>query len=197
MLIESETEAMMAAQTEVRTQFSTAEIETLKQFAAGDLTAFETLFRQHQAQVYGWIVRVVRDTGAAEDLTIETFWRIYRARKRFDPKRSFGAWARRIASNVAIDHLKSVRPEACLSAEAVHAVEVDSDLQQHIRRQTERAFRQLPVKFRAVATLALVEERPYEEISKSLDISVGAVKSRVFRAVRLLRKKLKQSGVEP
>jgi RNA polymerase sigma-70 factor (ECF subfamily) len=188
---------MMAAQTEVRTQFSTAEIETLKQFAAGDLTAFETLFRQHQAQVYGWIVRVVRDTGAAEDLTIETFWRIYRARKRFDPKRSFGAWARRIASNVAIDHLKSVRPEACLSAEAVHAVEVDSDLQQHIRRQTERAFRQLPVKFRAVATLALVEERPYEEISKSLDISVGAVKSRVFRAVRLLRKKLKQSGVEP
>ena len=188
---------MMAAQNEARTQFSTAEIETLKRFAAGDLSAFEMLFRQHQAQVYGWIVRVVRDTGAAEDLTIETFWRIYRARERFDPERSFGAWARRIATNVAIDHLKTVPQEVSYSAEAVRAVEVDSDLQQHICWQTERAFRQLPAKLQAVAKLALVDERPYEEISESLGISVGAVKSRVFRAVRLLRKKLKQSGIEP
>ncbi|MGD0309342.1 MAG: sigma-70 family RNA polymerase sigma factor [Acidobacteriota bacterium] len=197
MQVESETKAMMAAQTEARTQFSTAEIETLKRFAAGDLSAFEMLFRQHQAQVYGWIVRVVRDTGAAEDLTIETFWRIYRARERFDPERSFGAWARRIATNVAIDHLKTVPQEVSYSAEAVRAVEVDSDLQQHICWQTERAFRQLPAKLQAVAKLALVDERPYEEISESLGISVGAVKSRVFRAVRLLRKKLKQSGIEP
>ena len=141
--------------------------------------------------------RVVRDTGAAEDLTIETFWRIYRARARFDPERSFGAWARRIATNVAIDHLKSVPSEEKLSAEAPRAVAADSDLQQHIRRQTERAFRQLPARLQAVVTMALVDERPYEEISESLGISVGAVKSRVFRAVRLLRKKLKQLGVEP
>jgi RNA polymerase sigma factor (sigma-70 family) len=188
---------MTAAQTATRTQPPTAEIDVLKHFAAGDISAFETLFRRHQAEIYGWIVRVVRDTSAAEDLTIETFWRIYRARERFDPERSFGAWARRIANNVAIDHLKSVRTETFLSAEAVCAVEVDSDLQQHIRLQTERAFRQLPAKFQAVATLALVEERPYEEISESLGISVGAIKSRVFRAVRLLRKKLRQSGVEP
>jgi RNA polymerase sigma factor (sigma-70 family) len=188
---------MTATQTEARTQPSTAEIEVLKRFAAGDLSAFETLFRLHQAQVYRWIVRFVRDTSAAEDLTVETFWRIYRARERFDPARSFEAWARRIANNVAIDHLKMVRPEEGLSAETAHAVEVDSDLQQHIRRQTERAFRQLPAKLQAAAVLALVDERPYEEISESLGISVGAVKSRVFRAVRLLRKKLKQSGVEP
>jgi RNA polymerase sigma factor (sigma-70 family) len=188
---------MTAAQTETRTESSTGEADMLKRFAAGDLSAFETLFRRHQAQVYGWIVRIVRDTGTAEDLTIETFWRIYRAREQFDPDRSFGAWARRIATNVAIDHLKTVRPEEALSDESAYAFEVDSDLQQHIRRQTERAFRQLPARFQAVATLALVDERPYEEISESLGISVGAVKSRVFRAVRLLRKKLKQLGVEP
>jgi len=182
---------------EARTKSSAAEIEVLKRFAAGDLAAFETLFRQHQAQVYGWIVRIVRDTGAAEDLTIETFWRVYRARERFDPERSFGAWARRIATNVAIDHLKAARPEESLSAEAAYVFEADSDLLQHIRRQTERAFRQLPARFQAVAMLALVDERPYEEISESLGISVGAVKSRVFRAVRLLRKKLRQLGVEP
>jgi RNA polymerase sigma factor (sigma-70 family) len=81
----------------------------LEQFATGDLNAFESLFRQHQAEVYSWIMRIVRDPAAAEDLTIETFWRIYRAHARFEPDRSFGAWARRIATNVAIDFLKTTR----------------------------------------------------------------------------------------
>jgi RNA polymerase sigma-70 factor (ECF subfamily) len=188
---------MIAARTEARWQSSTVEGELLKRFAAGDLSAFETLFRQHQTLVYGWIVRVVRDGGVAEDLTIETFWRIYRAKDRFDPDRSFGAWARRIAINVAIDYLKTVRPEESLSVKAACAAGIDPDLRQHLRQQTEKAFRELPAKLQAVAALALVEELPYEEISESLGISVGAIKSRVFRAVRLLRKKLRQLGVEP
>ena len=75
--------------------------EVLQQFARGDLDAFEALFRRHQAQVYRWIVRTVRDPATAEDLTVETFWRIHRAHARFDPARSFEAWARRIASNIA------------------------------------------------------------------------------------------------
>jgi RNA polymerase sigma-70 factor (ECF subfamily) len=188
---------MTGVPTETRTQPSTAENEVLKRFVTGDLDAFETLFRQYQAEVYGWIIRLVRDAGAAEDLALETFWRIYRARGRFDTERSFGGWTRRIATNLAIDHLKTVRPEESLPTDSAGAVEVDRDLQVHVRRQTERAFRQLPARYQAVATLALVEEQPYEEISQALGISVGAVKSRVFRAVRLLRKKLKRLGVEP
>ena len=48
-------------------------MELLQRFAAGDLDAFEALFRQHQKEVYAWIVRIVRDRGIAEDLTVETF----------------------------------------------------------------------------------------------------------------------------
>jgi len=48
-----------------------------------------------------------------------------------------------------------------------------------------------------VATLALIEETPYPLIAEALGISVEAVKTREFRAVRLLRKKLKRLGVEP
>src|SRR5208337_5382467 len=97
--------------------------EVLRQFCHGDLGAFEALFRQHQGSVYGWIVRIVRDPSAAEDLTVETFWRIYRARSRFDAQRGFGPWARRIATNLALDHLSTERssttllddsPPACL-----------------------------------------------------------------------------------
>jgi len=64
-------------------------MELLERFAAGDLEAFEALFRQHQKEVYFWIVRIVRDSGIAEDLTVETFWRIYRARDRFHPAGNF------------------------------------------------------------------------------------------------------------
>lgn len=56
----------------------------LDDFRQGGVDAFETLFRQHQRSVYGWILRLVRDAAAAEELTVDTFWRIYRAHARFD-----------------------------------------------------------------------------------------------------------------
>ncbi len=172
-------------------------MELLERFAAGDLEAFETLFRQSQREVYGWIVRMVRDPAMAEDLTVETFWRAYRSRARFDATRSFGAWVRRIATNVALDHLKSSRRESALPENVSGEREPDPVLEREVREQVKRAFRALPETLQLTAMLALVEEQPYPEIAEAQGISVGAVKSRVFRAVRLLRKKLKQMGVEP
>lgn len=172
-------------------------MELLERFAQGELEAFETLFRQFQGQVYGWILRIVRDTGAAEDLTVETFWRIYRSRARFNPAGNFGAWTRRIATNVALDHLKSVRREVELPDEVSQGVPPDPAVRRELRDGIASAFRQLPARFQMVATLALIEEEPYEDIAGALGISISAVKLRVFRAVRLLRKKLKRLGIEP
>jgi RNA polymerase sigma-70 factor (ECF subfamily) len=172
-------------------------MELLERFAHGELEAFETLFRQFQGEVFSWIIRIVRDPGVAEDLTVETFWRVYRARSRFDPTRSFGAWTRRIATNAAIDYLKTVRPEVLLAENQAPVVLPDAAVQQDIRDRIEQAFTHLPAKLQVVARLALIEEQTYEEIAEALGISVGAVKSRVFRAVRLLRIKLKRMGVEP
>lgn len=172
-------------------------MELLERFAQGELEAFETLFRQFQGKVYGWIIRIVRDPGIAEDLTVETFWRIYRARSRFDPTRSFGAWARRIATNAAIDYLKTVRPEVLLTETHAQEVPPNPAIQRDLRDRIGQAFARLPAKLQVVARLALIEEQPYEEIAGALGISVGAVKSRVFRAVRLLRRKLERMGVEP
>jgi RNA polymerase sigma-70 factor, ECF subfamily len=166
-------------------------MELLERFARGDLEAFETLFRQFQSAVYGWIVRIVRHPGVAEELTVETFWRIYRARARFDPAGNFGAWARRIATNVALDHLKTRRVEVELPNDLSQGPLPDSVVQRETHDRIERAFRQLPARLQAAAALALIEERPYQEIAEALGTSVGAVKLRVFRAVRLLRKKLK------
>ena len=171
--------------------------DVLRQFCHGDLDAFETLFRQHQSQVYGWIVRIVRDSAAAEDLTIETFWRIYRAHARFDPTRSFEPWARRVATYAALDHLKSVHPEADLPDDLLSPPLPDPCISEELRRKTALAFHRLPPKLKIAATLALIEEQPYKEIAEALGISTGAVKLRVFRAVRLLKKELKRQGIEP
>src|ERR1700682_263688 len=81
-------------------------MDLLERFANGDLDAFEDLFRQYQARVYAWIMRIVRDPGVAEDLTLETFWRIYRSRATFDTGGEFGAWAYRIATNLALSHVR-------------------------------------------------------------------------------------------
>lgn len=168
-------------------------MDLLQQFAAGDLDAFETLFRQHQGEVYGWIVRLVRNPSVAEELTVDAFWRIYRAHARFDARRSFGAWARRIATNLALEHLKRHRVELELDPSRVPEPQTSPDAvemlqQRELQQRIGAAFNRLSPKLRAAATLALVEEQPYDEIADALGVSVGTVKSRVFRAVRHLRR---------
>ena len=172
-------------------------MDLLRRFALGEIDAFETLVRQFQGDIYAWTVRIVRDPGIAEDLTVETLWRIYRARNQFRPDGNFGAWARRIATNLALDHLRRKRPEQSLLAELAGPPQPDQVLQRETREKVQQAFRRLPPKLQVAATLALVEERPYDEIAGALGTSVGAVKLRVFRAVRMLRQQLNRLGVRP
>jgi len=171
-------------------------MELLERFAAGDLAAFEELFRQHQKEVYAWIVRIVRDTGIAEDLTVETFWRIHKYRTRFDPAGNFRAWARRIATNAALDHLRHSRRETELPEDLPCANAGDPAIRRETTERLRHAFFQLPAKYRLVATLALIEEETYGAIAEAAGISVALVKVRVFRAVRMLRKNLASLRVE-
>lgn len=172
----------------------------LEPFTRGDARAFEALFRAYQGEVYGWIVRIVRDRDAAEELTVETFWRIYRSHSRFDPRRAFGAWARRIATNVALDHLSRRRSDAPLDETLPlrpAASTPDPAVVADVREQVMAAFGELPSTLRAAVTLALIEEMPYAEIADGLGLSVNGVKSRVFRGIRLLRRSLEKRGVRP
>ena len=171
-------------------------MDVQQRFVAGDLEAFEQLFRDHQRQVYAWIMRIVRNSATAEDLTVEAFWRIYRSRALFRADGNFSAWSHRIATNVALDHLRKARREVELPddllAPSAPAPAVSREMRDHIRA----AFQSLPAKYRLVATLALIEEVPYEEIAAAAGISVALVKVRVFRATRLLRKQLRALSAE-
>lgn len=173
----------------------------LNLFQQGDLEAFETLFRRHQRAVYGWILRITRNPAAAEELTVESFWRIHQAHARFDPEQGFEGWARCIATRAALDWLRTSRRESEVPldfrAEAAAPAETDPAISAEIRAKTALAFGRLPPKLRIAATLAVVEELPHKEVSAALGISVAAVKVRVFRALRLLRKDLERQGITP
>ena len=171
-------------------------MDLLDRFVRGDLEAFEQLFRQFHREVYGWVVRLTRDPSAAEDLTVEVFWRIYRAHARFDPTRSFGAWARRIASNAALDHLRRARRERRATS-LPPARTADSSARRDLHVRVERAFLTLPPKLGVVAELALIEGCPQEDIAQALGISRSAVKARAFRATKYLKDALQREGIEP
>lgn len=163
--------------------------------------AFENLFRHHQRTVYTWILRIVRNPAVAEDLTIETFWRIHRSMNRFDPARGFTPWARSIATRVAIDWLRTRRCEVLVAedffAHLPSEPAADPVIAAEIRAKVAQAFRRLPAKLSAAVALAVVEGLPHKEIAAALGVSVGAVKLRVFRALRLLRKSLREQGITP
>ncbi len=171
------------------------EDDVLGRFVAGDPVAFEALFRRHQGEVFRWALRIVRDPAAAEDVAIEAFWRAYRSRARVDPSRSFGAWLRRIASNAALDQLRSSRgrPRAVIVDDTKAPDAPDGSLREAIAL----AFERLSPKLRVVATLALVEQQPYAEIADALDVPLGTVKSRVSRAIDSLRDELARQGIRP
>jgi len=181
------------------------ERQCLVQFCRGGAevrdAAFEALFQHHQRSVRGWILRIVRDAAAADELTVETFWRIYRARDRFEPDRGFEPWARRIATRAALDWLRAQKPEYAMAneffADLPSPQRADPAVSEEIRRRTAQAFARLRPGLRIAATLAVIEERPHKEVAEALGISVTAVKLRVFRALRLLRKDLQLQGIRP
>lgn len=172
-------------------------MDLLKRFAAGDLDAFESLFRQHQSAVYCWIVRIVRDPATAEDLTVETFWRAHRAHARFHPNGNFEGWLRRIGTNAALDHLRSAHKDVPLPDDLPADRAPDSAEQKESRQAIRSAVVSLPPRLRIVVQLGLIEEEPYRAIGEALGISESAVKLRMFRAVRILRKKLQYWDVRP
>jgi RNA polymerase sigma-70 factor (ECF subfamily) len=170
--------------------------ELLKRFVEGDQDAFESLFRQFEAEVYRWAMRIVRDSGIAEDVLVEAFWRAYRGRAHFDPSRSFGAWMRRIATNAACDHLRVMRPRASWIT-AADGIEGPKSADRVLGESIALALRKLSRKLQVVATLALIEGQSHAEVAEALDLPVGTVKSRLSRGVHALRKELARLGIRP
>src|SRR5271155_697183 len=82
------------------------------QLRRGDLDALSTLLTRYQNRLYRYLLRMVRQPAEAEDLFQQTWLRVAEKIQHYDPRRSFEAWLFTLARNLAIDHLRRVRPQS-------------------------------------------------------------------------------------
>lgn len=163
----------------------------------GDKAAFGELVRMHQKKVLRMVVGMTGSFDSAMDIVQESFIRAYQALDRFEEDQPFYPWLSKIASNLAINHIKKSSRETSLDIETHQRSNGSPDpLAQMQIDETDRRFmaavQELPSAYRAVFILRAFEELSYEDIAARLEISMGTVDSRLYRARRILMDKLKE-----
>jgi RNA polymerase sigma-70 factor (ECF subfamily) len=178
--------------------------DTLRKCREGDEQAYREIVERYQRQVYSLAMRMVRSAEDAEDLTQDTFVRMFKAIDRYDSNRPFAAWLMTIATRLSIDHIRRrkvrplplVREEAGTHEEQTIDVEDPGLLPDEIashreeEQQTQSLIDSLPPHYRIVVLLRHQQDLSYEEIAESLDLPIGTVKARIHRARALLRQRL-------
>ncbi len=158
----------------------------------GDVRMFGELFERHSRPLFNYYLRMTGDRSASEDLVQDVFFRILRYRQTYKEGTPFQAWMYRIARNTRIDVFRKTKREVELDSErhdtpdrsALPSDRLAASEQMDLLR---RALAALPEDRREVLILSRYQNLKYEEIARLLDCGVGAVKQRVFRAVRELR----------
>ena len=166
------------------------------QLRRGDLDALSALLARYQNRLYRYLLRLVRNQAEAEDLFQQTWIRVAEKIHRFDSKRSFEPWLFALARNLAIDHIRRIRPESLDEPVAGDSGEtgiarlesrerpaLDGILERERSGRMAAALDQLPVIYRELLTLRFEEEMKLEEISEVLDVPLSTVKTRLRRAL--------------
>ncbi len=164
--------------------------ELLARAAGGDHQAFTEVMRLHEDRVFSVCFRIMGDRERALDAVQDTFLTVFRKSSQFKGKSAVGTWIYRIAVNTCYDQLRKAKrrpsepmPEFHDPTDEKAQDEVDAA---GIRPDIEAALAAIPPEFRAAVVLADMEGMPLPEIAEVLGVPVGTVKSRVFRARRLL-----------
>jgi RNA polymerase sigma-70 factor, ECF subfamily len=179
--------------------------QIIERVRTGDFDAFETLVEKYQGRIYRHIRKMVHDGSQVEDLLQETFLSAYKGLSGFEGSSSFSTWLFRIATNTALMHLRKRRADtveydddirdgseasvAPISHALLHTP-LENLLSQEGRLAVEKAIDDLPVMYRTVLVLRDVEGFSLGEVSRILDSSVAAVKSRLHRARNSVRESL-------
>ena len=176
------------------------ELAVVERVRAGDVNAYEALVAAHEKNVYNLALRMTGNPADAEDMAQEAFLKAYRSLSEFRGDSKFSVWLYRIVSNVCLDFLRRQkrRQTVSLSVEDDEGEETQLDIPDLAqspeelleRRMTREAVQKglalLPPDHRQILLLREIQGLSYEEIAQALQIEVGTVKSRIFRA----RKKL-------
>jgi RNA polymerase sigma-70 factor, ECF subfamily len=166
--------------------------DRVRRAAEGDVEAYEMLYRQHVGRVHALCLRMTRDRSEAEELTQETFIRVWERLGSFREESAFSTWLHRVAVNVVVGELRRrgrwrerfLAQDATELGVASPAFAPGSDL------DLERAIAGLSPQARLVFLLHDVEGYKHAEIAELTGLAVGTSKAHLHRARRLLREEL-------
>jgi RNA polymerase sigma-70 factor (ECF subfamily) len=177
---------------------SEAEQETVRRAAAGDRMAFRELVVTHSHAMFRVAWRLTCDEGTAEDVVQEAFVKAWQKLGDFRMESSFKSWLHRITVNTAMDHLRrqAKRRRFETGDPGWESIEHGAEMPRHqvqidIRAQTEAAMMQLSETERSALMLRHFEGHSIKEIAQILEMTTGACKQTIFRAVRKMRIALK------
>ncbi len=174
------------------------EPETIRRAQAGDPQAFETLVRAYQADAWRFAYHLTRDRAAADDVTQEAFVRAFRGIRTYRGRWKFTAWLLRIVRNCAVDAYRRTRRQERLIGEAAASLPHDRPAggsgsasgSVEDRLRIGQALQALPEELREPFVVIEVLGFSYEEASTILEVKVGTLKSRMFRARAALMRAL-------
>jgi RNA polymerase sigma-70 factor (ECF subfamily) len=174
------------------------EAQWIAEARSGDKEAFSKLVEKYQRPVFSVCYRMLGTPTAAEDAAQEAFIRAYQALDRYDPQRSFATWILSIASNYSIDQLRKKKVTILSMDSDKHAWLAPPDpgpspekvaLDKEKSALVQSILAELNETDRAAVILQYWHDYSYDEIAETLDLSSSAVKSRLFRARKLMAEK--------
>lgn len=173
---------------------SQSEHKTIQKAAAGDRAAFRELVLEHSNAMFRLAWRLTSDESAAEDVVQEAFIKAWRKIGNFRMESSFKSWLHRITVNTAMDYLRKHSRRKQFETEepewdaSLQSAEMPThDTQIDIRKQTEAAMMDLSEVERSALLLKHFEGHSIIEVAQILEITTGACKQAIFRAVKKMR----------
>jgi len=167
------------------------DVSLLWAMRSGDESAMVKLYDRYSSIVYAVALRVLGDTGAAEDVLQEVFMQLWRNPGVFDSSRgNLGAWLGVISRNRAIDSLRRRRPETDV-ADVVISVEPDMAGEAERARAMEKvrgALGSMPAAQRSALEMAYFEGLTHTEIADKTGEPLGTIKTRIRSGLQALRK---------
>jgi RNA polymerase sigma-70 factor (ECF subfamily) len=170
-----------------------ADLESMEQVRRGEAAGATRLFQRYSGPLLRFTWRMLGDSAEAEEVTQDVFLKLMSRADQYDGRAPVGSWLFAIATNACRDRLRrSVRrPSVALDAVAEAAepgIPVDERLVDRQRREAvRRALERLSDEQREALVLARYHGMPYADIARTLNISEGAVKTRIFRAMETLK----------